>query len=135
VSATPAAALARARHTWPAWSIARVNLPHWSGFIARKGEPGSEDELVIAERSLAGLELQLRRIMPSLTSQEFAVLSGAVHSRGRNYQPSEDLLPAAGRLYGMGLLEQDPAFPAVTVATPAGYDRYLAESAARDEDA
>jgi hypothetical protein len=61
VSATPAAQLARARHTWPAWSIARVNLPHWSGYVARKGEPGSDGELVIAMRSLAALELELRR--------------------------------------------------------------------------
>lgn len=61
MSATPAAAHARGRHTWPAWSIARIDLPHRQGYLARRGEPGSDDELVIAERSLAALELGLRR--------------------------------------------------------------------------
>lgn len=61
MSATPAVALAKARHNFPAYRISRVELAHWTGYVARKGEPGSEDELIIAMRSLAALELELRR--------------------------------------------------------------------------
>ncbi len=60
MSTSPAAGLARLRVTFPRWSITRADLPLWQGYVARRGEPGSRHELVLAEKTLASLELALR---------------------------------------------------------------------------
>lgn len=59
MSATAAAGLARLRVLFPGWVLRRVDLESWSGYIARQARGG--DGLVIAEKSLAALELALRR--------------------------------------------------------------------------
>jgi len=58
VSATAAAGLARLRVLFPGWVLRRVDLESWSGYIARRARGG---RLIIAEKSLAALELALRR--------------------------------------------------------------------------
>jgi hypothetical protein len=44
-----------------------VDLPAWTGYVARRGEPGDGDELVIAEKSLGALDNALRRSGPRRT--------------------------------------------------------------------
>ena len=61
MSATAAAGLARLRNLYPRWHFSRVELEAWTGYIARRG---GGDGLVIAERTLAALELELRRTEP-----------------------------------------------------------------------
>lgn len=61
MSATAAAGLARLRVLIPLWHFSRVEMQSWSGYIARRG---GGDGLVIAEKSLTALELELRRKEP-----------------------------------------------------------------------
>lgn len=73
--------------------------------------------------------------MSRLTDSEMRVLRCAIESGDQNYQPSETALATANHLYRGGLLQAAVDFPAVTVATDAGFQGYYDELEARAAEA